>query len=188
MRNAAFVALFTLSAWGCTLTDAQAGPEGDTSPETAVDLGNAAVWIGATTSGLEVTVRPDRVPVTVGVTMFQISFEQGASDDIPVSIDVVSPEMPAMGIMRYAAEPSGPNTYTSSAEISMEGAWEIYVNLGDGTDSAPFAFDVQPGDMDGSDPMAGHDHTLADTDMPAAPVIEDPEAENHASHQHDMND
>ena len=148
MKNAAVVALFTLSAWGCTLNDAQAGPEGDTSPETvdlgnAVDLGSQADGIGTTTSGIAVTVRPDRVPIRVGVTAFQISFDDEVPDHISVSIDVISPEMPVMGLMRYPAEPSGPNTYTASAEIRMDGAWEVYVNLGDGTDSAPFAFDVQ---------------------------------------------
>ena len=185
MKNAAVVAFFTLSAGGCTLTDTQAGPEGDTSPETAVDSGNAAEWIGTTTSGIEVTVRPDRIPVRVGVTVFQISFEHEVPDDVPVSIDVISPEMPVMGLMRYMAEPSGPNTYTSSAEIRMDGAWEIYVNLGDGTDAAPFAFDVQPGDVGGSDPGDGHDHTVGDTDTPAAHPIEDPETENHGDHDHD---
>ena len=146
MRNGTVLAvgaLFTLSAWGCTLSDAEAGPDADALPETPVDLGNAAEWIGTTTSGIEVTVRPDRVPIRVGLTVFQISFEHEIPDDIPVSIDVISPEMPMMGLMRYMAEPSGPNTYTSSANISMDGAWEIYVNLGDGTDAAPFAFDVQ---------------------------------------------
>jgi hypothetical protein len=149
MKNAAVLALFTLSAWGCTLNDAQAEPEGDTSPETAdlgnaVNLGSQAEWIGTTANGIGVTVRPDRVPIRVGVTVFQISFEDEVPDDISVSIDVISPEMPVMGLMRYPAEPSGPSTYTASAEIRMDGAWEIYVNLGDGTDSAPFAFDVQP--------------------------------------------
>ncbi len=144
MRNAAVVALFTLSAWGCTFNDAQAGPEEDTSPETSVDLGSTAVWTGTTTSGIEVTVRPDRIPVRVGLTTFQISFEQEVPNDVTVSIDVISPEMPVMGLLRYVAEPSGPATYTVSAEIRMDGAWEIYVNLGHGTDAAPFAFDVQP--------------------------------------------
>ena len=143
MKNAAVVAVFTVSAWGCTLNDVQAGPEEDTSPETSVDLGSTAEWTGTTTSGIEVTVRPDRVPVRVGLTVFEISFEHELPGDIPVSIDVISPEMPVMGLMRYPAEPSGPNTYTASAEIRMGGAWEVYVNLGDGTDSAPFAFDVQ---------------------------------------------
>ena len=142
MKNAAVVALFTLSAWGCTLDDGEAGGGEDASPETAVSLGTPAEWHGATTSGIEVTVRPDQVPIRVGPIVFQISFEQEIPDDIPVSIDVISPEMPVMGLLRYMAEPSGPNTYTVSAEIRMDGAWEIYVNLGDGTDAAPFEFDV----------------------------------------------
>ena len=155
MKEVAVVALITLSGWGCTLDDAEAGLEGhalehalepasgDVSAKAAVDLGSRLEWSGTTTGGLEVTVRPDRVPVRVGVTEFQISFGHSVPSDVPVSIDVISPEMPVMGLLRYMAEPSGPNTYTASAEIRMEGAWEIYVNLGDGTDSAPFAFDVQ---------------------------------------------
>lgn len=143
MKNPAVAALITLLAGGCTLSDVEAVPEADSPTETSVELGNVAEWIGATTSGIQVTVRPDPIPVRVGVTVFQISFEDDVPDDIPVSIDVISPEMPVMGLMRYPAEPSGPNTYTASAEISMDGAWEIYVNLGDGTDSAPFAFGVQ---------------------------------------------
>ncbi len=148
MKNPAVVALITLLAGACTLSDVEAVPEADSPTETSVELGNAAdlgsvaEWIGATTSGIQVTVRPDPIPVRVGVTVFQISFEDDIPDDIPVSIDVISPEMPVMGLLRYPAEPSGPNTYTASAEISMDGAWEIYVNLGDGTDSAPFAFGV----------------------------------------------
>ena len=43
MRNAAVVAPFTLSALGCTLNDAQAEPEEDTSLETSRDLGSTAV-------------------------------------------------------------------------------------------------------------------------------------------------
>ena len=57
----------------------------------------------------------------MGLTVFQISFEHEIPSDIPVSIDVISPEIPVMGLMRYMAEPSGPNTYTASAEIRMDG-------------------------------------------------------------------
>jgi hypothetical protein len=150
MRNVAAVALLALFAWGCSPSDAEAGLEEDGSAEVASfesvgsgnDLENAAEWIGTTQSGIKVTVRPDRVPVHVGRTNFQISFEQDLPDETSVSIDVISPEMPMMGLMRYPAEPSGTRTYIASAEIRMDGAWEIYVNLGDGTDAAPFAFDV----------------------------------------------
>jgi hypothetical protein len=149
LKHAAVMALFTLSAWSCELTDAQPGPERDAPPEetalrATLESGAAPEWLGATTSGIEVTVRPDRVPVRVGVTELLISFERELPDGVPVSIDVISPEMPVMGLMRYPAESAGPKTYRASADIRMEGAWEIYVNLGDGTDSAPFAFDVQP--------------------------------------------
>ena len=182
MTNAAIVAVFTISALGCTLDDAQAGPEEDTSPETSVDLGSRAEWTGTTTSGIEVTVRPDRVPVRVGFTAFEISFDHEIPDDIPVSIDLISPEMPVMGLIRYAAEPSGPTTYTSSVEIRMDGAWEIYVNLGDGTDAAPFAFDVQPGDPAGNGHMDDHDPTVDDVHPPGTHAIGDPETESHEDH------
>ena len=182
MKNAAVVVLFTLSAWGCTLNDAEAGPEEDTSPEMSVDVGNPAEWVGTTTGGIQVTVRPDRVPVLVGLTEFEISFERELPDDTPVSIDVISPEMPVMGLLRYMAEPSGPNTYTVAAEIRMDGAWEIYVNLGDGTDSAPFAFDVRPGDADGPN------RTVGDADMPGAHVTGDPETESREDDDHDAHE
>ncbi len=196
MKNPAVVALITLLAGGCTLSDVEAVPEADSPTETSVELGNvadlgnaadlgsAAEWIGATTSGIQVTVRPDPIPLRVGVTVFQISFVDDVPDDIPVSIDVISPEMPVMGLMRYPAEPSGPNTYTASAEISMDGAWEIYVNLGDGTDSAPFAFGVQLGDVDGNNHTGGHDQTVGVANAPATHEIGDREAESHVAHDH----
>jgi hypothetical protein len=36
--------------------------------------------------------------------------------------------------------------------------------------------------------MAGHDHTVADTDAPQAGVIEDPQTENHEDHEHDTSE
>ena len=162
MKHVAVWGLLTLSAWGCTLEDVEVGAGEGTSSETTQDVvAEAAVWVGTTTSGVEVSVRPDRVPVLVGRTHFEISFGSELPQDTPVSIDVISPEMPVMGLLRYAAEPSGPNTYAVAADIRMDGAWEIYVNLGDGTDSAPFAFDVQPG-------STGPNHSMGQADMPGA--------------------
>jgi hypothetical protein len=179
MKNAAIVALFTLSAWGCTLSDAEAGPDADASPEASVDVGVPLEWIGTTTSGVEVTVRPDQSPLRVGRIVFQLSFEQELPGDVPVSIDIISPEMPAMGLLRYMAEPSGPKTYTASTEITMEGAWEVYVNLGDGTDYAGFAFDVQPGDA------GGHDHMVGVADAPGADGLGVSDTGDHENHDHD---
>lgn len=176
MKDVAVVALLTLSVVGCTLDDTEAAAERDTRPETSVDVAHAAEWVGTTTSGIEVTVRPDRIPVLVGLTEFEISFDRALPQEIPVSIDVISPEMPVMGLLRYVAEPTGPTTYRVAAEIRMDGAWEIYVNLGDGTDSAPFAFDVQPGDADGLD------LTVRDSEAHRAHEIEEPETESHQFH------
>ena len=164
MRHVAVWGLLTLSAWRCTLEDVEVGAGEGTSPEASQDVVDeaAAIWVGTTTSGVEVSVRPNRVPVLVGRTHFEITFGSELPKDTPVSIDVISPEMPVMGLLRYAAEPSGPNRYTVAADIRMDGAWEIYVNLGDGTDSAPLAFDVQPGSADGPD------HTMGHADTPGA--------------------
>ena len=99
----------------------------------------------------------------MGLTVFKISFEPELPNDIAVSINVISPEMPVMGLLRYVAEPSSPATYSVSAENRKDGAWEIYENLGDGMDATPFAFDVQPdqpfhcGPARGAQAELGHD-------------------------------
>ena len=117
------------------MADADTGSREGPAAEHEGHLVEPAVWTGTTTSGLAVTVKPDPFPVRVGETEFKISFDGGVPDQTPISIDVVSPEMPAMGILRYPAETSGPGEYVARARIGMAGAWEIYVNLGDGTDS-----------------------------------------------------
>jgi hypothetical protein len=66
MKYSAVVTLLTLSAVGCALDDAdaraEAGAGPDTGPEASVDAFLLADWVSTTTSGIEVTVRPDRVP------------------------------------------------------------------------------------------------------------------------------
>ncbi len=173
MRNGlAVAAVVAVAGWGCGSADADTGSGEGPSAAHERHLVNPAVWTGTTTSGLEVTVRPDPFPIRVGETEFKISIDGPVSEGTPISIDIVSPEMPAMGILRYAAETSGPREYIARAHIGMSGAWEIYVNLGDGTDSAPFAFSVEPGEMGGhmhetavppeeileSEPDHGHSH------------------------------
>ncbi len=147
MRNPVLKGLLLVFLWGCAPgdTDAGAGSGSDSEP---------TEWVGSTTSGLEVTVRPGRVPIQVGMTEFHISFATAVSEDAPISIDLVSPEMPAMGVMRYPADRVGDGEYLAQAEIAMEGLWVVYVKLGDGTDAASFEFDVEPADATG----AGHSH------------------------------
>ena len=155
MRKRLTVTLVAVAALGCGVADADTGSQEGPAAEHEGHRVEPAVWTGTTTSGLAGTVRPDPFPVRVGETEFKILFGGGVPDQTPISIDVVSPEMPAMGILRYRAETVGPGEYVARARIGMGGAWEVYVNLGDGTDSAPFAFSVDPGDL------GGHMHEAA---------------------------
>ena len=125
-------------SWGCTPADP-----------------SSVEWVSTASGGTEVSLRPDRYPVEVGATEFHITLDRAVPEGTSVSIDIVSPEMPAMGILRYPADATGPLAYVARAEIAMDGAWEIYVNLGDGTDAASFEFDVEPSSMGGHE--VGHD-------------------------------
>ena len=146
------MAALALSAWGCAPGDVEAKLD-DHGPMAAE--ADPAVWVSTASGGTEVTVRPDRYPVEVGTTEFHISLDRAVPKGTPVSIDLVSLEMPAMGILRYPADAEGPLDYTARAEIRMQGDWAVYVNLGDGTDAASFEFEVEPG-MTG-----GHEHGAA---------------------------
>lgn len=162
----ATVALFgalILHATGCAPGDVEAGAG---SAETdAHAAANPAVWEAASPSGLPVTLTVDPYPVRVGDMSFHISFGQAVPDSIPVSIDIVSPEMPMMGIRRYAAERMANGDYMVAAPIMMDGLWAVYVNLGSGADAASFEFEAEPGEdgaarahgaADGHDPQRGH--------------------------------
>ena len=125
------VTLVAVAALGCGVADADTASRDDPAAEPEGHVVEPAVWTGTTTSGLAVTVRPHPFPVRVGETEFKIWFGGGVPDQTPISIDVVSPEMPAMGVLRYRAETVGPGEYVARARIGMGGAWEVYVNLGD---------------------------------------------------------
>ena len=144
MKKTAAVALLALSAWGCTLGDMEATLGDDGRMEAKAD---PAEWVSMAPGGTEVTMRPDRYPVEVGTTEFHITLNRAVPQGTSVSIDVVSLEMPAMGVLRYPAREEGPLDYTARAEIGMDGQWAVYVNLGDGTDAASFEFEVEPGMM-----------------------------------------
>ena len=125
---------------------------------------------------MTVTVEP--YPARVGPMSFHIAFGQIVPDSIPVSIDIVSPEMPMMGIQRYAADRMANGDYMVSAPIMMDGLWQIYVNLGIGADAASFEFEAEPGEEG-----AGHEHG-APSEVEEAPHQNG--AEEHSGHdQHD---
>ncbi len=173
MKKTLAAAILAVSAWGCTPGEAEAtrGEDGRRGTE---DTG-AAEWVSTAPGGTEVTMRPDRYPVEVGSTEFHITLDRPVPQGTTVSIDIVSPEMPAMGILRYHAEAMGPLDYTARAEIAMDGAWEVYVNLGDGTDAASFAFDVEPGST------GGHQHggTMSGAEEDHEPAVGERDAHAH---------
>lgn len=147
MRDSTLKGLLLVFLWGCAPGDTDAKAASGSNSESL-----SSVWVASTPSGLEVTVRPGRIPIQVGMTEFHISFTTAVSEDTPISIDVVSPEMPSMGVVRFPADPVGDGKYLAHAEIGMEGLWIVYVNLGDGTDAASFEFHVEPGEA------GGHQH------------------------------
>jgi hypothetical protein len=141
----------TLLATGCAPGDVDSGAE-SSAATSAVENANPAIWDAVSPSGMPVTVTAEPYPVRVGDMSFHIAFGQALPDSIPVSIDIVSPEMPMMGIRRYAAQRMENGDYMALAPIMMDGLWELYVNLGIGADAASFEFEAQPGEEG-----AGHD-------------------------------
>jgi len=166
MRNTFAVALLATSVWGYSPDEVQAGRSNEADSD--VDTGSAE-WVSYATGGTEVTVRPSRSPIEVGPTDFHITLDRAVPDGTPVSIDIVSPEMLAMGILRYPAEEMTLLSYMARADIAMDGAWEVYVNLGDGTDAAAFEFDVAA-----TGAGAGHSHGETTEDTHGTLVGEDP--------------
>lgn len=152
MAGVVLSAGLTLHGSGCTPGDVGAGAETSAAADTA-EAANPAVWEAVSPSGIPVTVTVEPFPVRVGDMSFHIAFGRTVPDSIPVSIDIVSPEMPMMGIQRYAARRMGNGDYMVSAPIMMDGLWQIYVNLGIGADAASFEFEAEP-----SEEGAGHAH------------------------------
>ncbi|MFV2005964.1 MAG: FixH family protein [Longimicrobiales bacterium] len=141
----------TLHVSGCAPGDVEA--DAARSAETSVvEASNPAIWEAISPSGTSVTVTATPYPVRVGDMSFHIEFGQAVPDSVPVSVDIVSPEMPMMGIRRYAARRMANGDYMVAAPIMMDGLWELYVNLGVGADAALFEFEAEPGEEG-----AGHD-------------------------------
>ncbi|MDT8368866.1 MAG: hypothetical protein RQ745_06635 [Longimicrobiales bacterium] len=124
-----------------TMTDAAAPRESRTPGGVAVRLDPEGGMLGVGTNPVRIAF-PEGLPATVS--------ESG--DDI-LSVDIVSIDMPTMGIRRFPIEhEAGSEDYISRIDVPMAGIWSVYVNIGDGTESAEFTFEV-----DGS-----HDHGAAD--------------------------
>lgn len=122
---------------GAEVRELQAGAEhGEHAPDHTLS--------GVTTEGTAVLLQTAESPLKVGKVRFAIAFPNGIPADVPVSMDLVSPEMPMMGIRRFEAQKVSASEFIVDGEIMMEGFWNVYVNLGYGADAAEFEFDVEP--------------------------------------------
>jgi hypothetical protein len=99
-------------------------------------------WVATTPSGLKVTLRPMSVPISIGTVAFHIEFAGESPDPSLLSLDLITPDMPMMGVRRFALEPHE-GGFMAMTDIPMAGLWNAYVNIGVGTEAAEFAFDVQ---------------------------------------------
>lgn len=137
-------------------------------PEGGVSWSGAGPYTATSSGGTEVTITAvgiDGAPLRADTIRWRI--EAGdAPENAPLTVDVVSPEMPMHGVVRYAAEALGGGAWSVETPIPMEGRWILYVNLDSGVDAAEFPVDVAPsGDGLGG---AMHEHGTMEPDGSAA--------------------
>jgi hypothetical protein len=142
----------------------ESGARGDAGTRGAAVVGTLSE---TSTGGTRVRVAFDPDPLAAGPLTLTLAMDPPPADPGAVSLDLVSPEMPMHGVMRYLVQENGPGRFTAAVVIPMEGLWEFYVNLDIGLDTAPFAVHVLPAGPDGSGPLAeadmgsrdhGHEH------------------------------
>lgn len=147
---------------GCTVSEGRESdplpdgePTGDASaaPDARTTAGDGVLQ-ARSSGGTEITLlrlRPEAGPLVAGPTRWRIE-TSGAPRNRPPTVDLVSPEMPMHGIVRFTASAAEDGAWEVDTPIPMEGRWVLYVNLDEGADAAEFALDVAPGDG------GGHDH------------------------------
>lgn len=149
IASASTCAILLLGA-ACT-----SGSAKESSPEEILGDDPPSTWTAASTSGTGVTVSADPVPLRPGPLRLSIELDPEPSEPFPVTVDLVAPEMPMHGVLRYDAESVSPNAYVATVEVPMEGFWELYVNLDFGADAAVFELEVAP--PYGAEPHSHHD-------------------------------
>ncbi len=171
--------IHTTQAWVfsllCATVIAGCAPEaGDVQAEASHDEATGGVLTAISTEGTKVLLRTEQTPVQVGAVRFTVSFPDGIPGDVPVSLDLVSPEMPMMGIRRFEAQKLSDTEFVVDGEIMMDGFWNVYVNLGFGADAAEFEFDVEPS-ADGT----GHDMSTMGMQDADSESVESGNSHNH---------
>ncbi len=141
-----------LASGACGSAD-RVNVEVDETPEAAfaaetigVPFAEAGRWEGESSGGTPVTVTTPNVPVRLGPLLLNIAIQSDSPEPLPVSVDLVSADMPMHGIRRFDAEAISATEYTVNLEIPMEGRWLLYVNLDAGVNAASFELDVPPSD------------------------------------------
>jgi hypothetical protein len=125
--------------------------------------------MGDTPGGTHVMVRFAPDPPAVGPVELRLELLPPPADPELVTVDMVSPEMSAHGVVRARATPADrPGHFHARVTVPMEGLWEFYVNLDIGHDAVPFAVRVPAPEDDPAaaqsehqgpgDPEGGHRH------------------------------
>ena len=99
-------------------------------------------WVGETSTGTPVTVTTPDPPVRAGPLTLHIEVANSGGEALPVTVDLVAPEMPMHGIMRFEAEARSPEEYVAELDVPMAGLWMVYVNLDIGVNAASFEFRI----------------------------------------------
>jgi hypothetical protein len=97
-----------------------AGEEGDDDGKAAVPAQKASApfaetgrWAGETATGTPVVVTTANPPMRPGPISLHIQIQNPGTEALPVSVDIVAPEMPMHGITRFDAEPYPPRSIGS---------------------------------------------------------------------------
>jgi hypothetical protein len=106
-------------------------------------------WIGETATGTPIVVTTPNPPIRPGSISLRIQVPNAGPETLPVSVDLVAPDMPMHGITRFDAEAISTDEYLVEMELPMEGRWLVYVNLDIGVNAASFEVDVPPSDGGG---------------------------------------
>jgi len=125
--------------------------------------------MGDTPGGTHVMVRFAPDPPAVGPLELHLELHPPPSDPELVTVDMVSPEMPAHGVVRARTTPEDrPGHFHARVTVPMEGLWEFYVNLDVGHDAVPFTVRVpapeddpavaQPEHQGPGNPVGEHRH------------------------------
>jgi len=136
--------------------------------------------IAHTPGGLGVEIEVPRGGLSTGSNLVRVHMLDTAGASAPTSLDLVSPEMPMMGVRRVPLSGAAGSGDVPSArvDIPMAGLWEVYVNFGSGVEAARFEFRIEgshAGHTSGPNPR----HTGVGDAMDAAPTTSHPGGHAH---------